>query len=241
MNGNEFYEFEDRAYINPTLSSGEQEKFIDNFRDVQNKNNQQIATDTYNLGKALPSNLGGLGGGESYFNERYQTNQVDDMVANLDTAAKAQALTDVMNNYTNQLKQRYTKAQQAYNRRHRTTTNGNNGNNGNKSNLNITTNGNKGNDTTKVDTSKSEWQAVGDNMWKNTKTGEVVSTKISSGADAMMFDGSVPGLWPDGTRKTQDSVYNSPSGKTYTIKSGLSNNPYDIVEIPGGNNGGRIW
>lgn len=117
MNGNEFYEFEDRAYINPTLSSGEQEKFIDNFRDIQNKNNQQIATDTYNLGKALPSNLGGLGGGEAYFNARYQTDPVDDMVANLKTAAQAQQLNDAMTNYNNQLKQRYNKAQQSYNRR----------------------------------------------------------------------------------------------------------------------------
>lgn len=117
MNDNETYEFESRRYIEPTLSSGEQGKFIDNFRDIQNQKNQQIATDTYNLGTAVPSNLGGLGGGESYFNQRYQTDQVDDMVSNLKTAMQAQALKDVSTNWQNQLKQRYTKAQQAYTRR----------------------------------------------------------------------------------------------------------------------------
>lgn len=118
MDSSEFYNFEDQAYINPKLSSGEQMAFIDKFRDIQNQNNQQIATDTYNLGKALPSNLGGLGGGESYFNARYQNNQVDDMVANLKTAAQAQELNDVMSNYQAQLKKRYSNAQRAYNRRH---------------------------------------------------------------------------------------------------------------------------
>lgn len=117
MDSSEFYNFEDQAYINPKLSSGEQMAFIDKFRDIQNQNNQQIATDTYNLGKALPSNLGGLGGGESYFNARYQNDQVDDMVANLKTAAQAQELNDVMSNYQNQLKRRYSNAQRSYNRR----------------------------------------------------------------------------------------------------------------------------
>lgn len=117
MDSSEFYTFEDQAYVNPKLSSGEQEAFINNLRDIQNQNNQQIAADTYNLGKALPSNLGGLGGGESYFNARYQNDQVDDMVANLKTASQAQQLNDAMTNYNNQLKQRYNKAQQSYNRR----------------------------------------------------------------------------------------------------------------------------
>lgn len=125
MNTDEFYNFEDQVYVNPTLSSGEQMAFIDKFRDIQNQNNQQIATDTYNLGKALPSNLGGLGGGESYFNARYQTDQVDDMVANLKTAAQAQEFNDVMSNYQKQLKRRYTKAHQAYNRRHANNPNSN--------------------------------------------------------------------------------------------------------------------
>lgn len=110
MNSDEFYEYEDRAYINPTLSSGEQEAFIDNLRNIQGQNNAQIAQQTYNLGTDVPSNLGGLGGGESYFMSRYQTPQVDEMVATLKSAAQAQALNDVMSNYQSQLKQRYNNA-----------------------------------------------------------------------------------------------------------------------------------
>lgn len=110
MNSDEFYEYEDRAYINPTLSSGEQEAFIDNLRNIQGQNNAQIAQQTYNLGTDVPSNLGGLGGGESYFMSRYQTPQVDEMVSTLKAAAQAQALNDVMSNYQAQLKQRYNNA-----------------------------------------------------------------------------------------------------------------------------------
>ena len=119
MDTSEFYGFEDRSYINPTLSSGEQEAFISNLRDVQGQNNAQIAQQTYNLGTQVPSNLGGLGGGEAYFNARYQTPQVDEMVATLKAAADAQELNDIMTNYQAQLKNRYNQAQRAYNERER--------------------------------------------------------------------------------------------------------------------------
>lgn len=121
MNSDEFYEFEDRAYLNPTLSSGEQEAFINNLRNTQNQNNAQIAEQTYNLGTEVPSNLGGLGGGESYFTSRYQTPQVGEMVETLKTAAQAQALNDVMTNYKNQLQNRYKQAYRAYSKRNRGT------------------------------------------------------------------------------------------------------------------------
>ena len=119
MNNDEFYEYEDRAYINPTLSSGEQEAFISNLRDIQGQNNAQIAEQTYNLGTAVPSNLGGLGGGEAYFTSRYQTPQVNDMVATLQSAAQAQALNDVMSNYQNQLQNRYKQAYRSAQKRAR--------------------------------------------------------------------------------------------------------------------------
>lgn len=117
MDTSEFYDYENRAYINPTLSSGEQEQFISNLRDIQNQNNAQIQEQTYNLGTQVPSNLGGLGGGEAYFNARYQTPQVDEMVATLKSAAQAQALQDVMSNYQAQLKNRYSQAQRNYRKR----------------------------------------------------------------------------------------------------------------------------
>lgn len=110
MNSDEFYEFEDRAYLNPTLSSGEQEAFINNLRNTQNQNNAQIAEQTYNLGTEVPSNLGGLGGGEAYFTSRYQTPQVGEMTETLKAAAQAQALNDVMANYNSQLQNQYKQA-----------------------------------------------------------------------------------------------------------------------------------
>ena len=56
----EFYDFEDRKYVEPTLSRDEQLGFIDRLREMENKDLQKIATDTHNLGSDLPSNLGGL-------------------------------------------------------------------------------------------------------------------------------------------------------------------------------------
>lgn len=110
MEPSEFYEYEDRAYIQPTLSSGEQEAFIDNLRNIQSQNNAQIAQQTYNLGTQVPSNLGGLGGGEAYFTSRYQTPQMLEQVNTLKSAAQAQALNDIMSNYNSQLKQQYQSA-----------------------------------------------------------------------------------------------------------------------------------
>lgn len=103
----ESYEFEDRRYLSPTLSSGEQEAFIDNLRNIQSQNNAQIAQQTHDLGTNVPSNLGGLGGGEAYFNSRYQTPQVNEQVTALKSAAQAQALNDVMKDYQAQLQNRY--------------------------------------------------------------------------------------------------------------------------------------
>lgn len=117
MNNDEFYKFEDRAYIQPTLSSGEQEAFIDNLRDIQSQANQQIQEDTYNLGSELPSNLGGLGAGDAYFTSRYQTPQVGEMTATLKSAAQAEALQNVMSNYQNQLQNRYKQAYRKYQKR----------------------------------------------------------------------------------------------------------------------------
>lgn len=119
MNDNETYTFEDRAYVNPTLSSGEQEAFINNLRDIQAQNTAQIQEQTHNLGTDIPSNLGGLGGGEAYFTSRYQTPQVDEMVSTLKSAAQAQALNDVMTNYKNQLQNRYKQAYRKYQARKR--------------------------------------------------------------------------------------------------------------------------
>lgn len=110
---NEFYSFEDRDYIQPQVSLDEQNRFIDNLRGVQSANNQQIATQTYNLGSALPSNLGGLMGGAGYWKSRYQTPQTNTLVNDLRTAAQAKALNDVLANEQAKMQKRYNAAYRA--------------------------------------------------------------------------------------------------------------------------------
>lgn len=110
---NEYYSFENRNYINPQVSLDEQNRFIDNLRNVQAQKNQQIATQTYNLGSALPSNLGGLIGGGGYWKSRYQTPQTNTLVNDLRTAAQSKALSDVLANEQAKMQKRYNAAYRA--------------------------------------------------------------------------------------------------------------------------------
>ena len=119
---NEVMEFEDRLYIDPNVSLAEQNQFVDNLRNVQNSNNAEINAQTYNLGTAVPSNLGGLVGGEGYFTSRYQTPQNVSVAANLRTAAQAQALNEVLSNELAAQKKRYNDAYRAAQRRANTPT-----------------------------------------------------------------------------------------------------------------------
>lgn len=109
---------DDRRYINPQVALDESNAFIQNLRDTQQARNAEIAKDTYNLGTAVPSNIGGIGGSGSYFNARYQTPQTNTLVADLRSTAQAQALNDAMNNVVAQAKQRYNNAYRAYKKRH---------------------------------------------------------------------------------------------------------------------------
>lgn len=107
---NEFTTFEDRNYINPNVSLDEQNKFIDTLRDTQKANTQEINTQTYNLGTAVPSNIGGLTGANSYFTSRYQTPQTNSLAANLRATAQAKALNDVLANEQAKMQKRYNDA-----------------------------------------------------------------------------------------------------------------------------------
>ena len=113
----EVTEVEGRTYINPQAALGESDTFIDNLRQTQQANTQQIAQDTYNLGTAVPSNLGGLIGGEGYWTSRYQTPQTNATVANLRAAAQAKALNDVLANEQAIWKNRYQNAYRNYQKR----------------------------------------------------------------------------------------------------------------------------
>ena len=110
---NETYEFEDRTYINPNVSLDEQTSFIDKFRTAQAQNNQEINTNTYNLGTAVPSNLGGLTGGEGYWTSRYQVPQTESLAQNLRATAQAKALNDALANEQAKWKKRYNDAYNA--------------------------------------------------------------------------------------------------------------------------------
>lgn len=117
LNDNEYIVVEDRGYINPQVALDESNQFIDNLRSTQQANNQQIQTDTYNLGTAVPSQLGGLTGGESYFTSRYQTPQTNATVANLRATAQAAALNQALENEQAKWKKRYQDAYNAYQKR----------------------------------------------------------------------------------------------------------------------------
>lgn len=126
LNDSDFVEVEGRYYTNPQVALDESNKFIDNLRSTQQANNQQIQTNTYNLGTAVPSNLGGLtspvtdgngGAGMSYFTSRLQTPQTSSAVANLRAAAQAQALNEVLANEQAIWKNRYQNAYRDYQRK----------------------------------------------------------------------------------------------------------------------------
>ncbi len=113
----EVTEVEGRTYVNPQAALGESGTFIDNLRQTQQANTQQIAQDTANLGTEVPSNLGGLIGGEGYWTSRYQTPQTNATVANLRAAAQAKALNDVLANEQAIWKNRYQNAYRNYQKR----------------------------------------------------------------------------------------------------------------------------
>ena len=117
LNENEYTEIEGRYYPNPQVSLDESLSFIDNLRAAQAQQNQEIVDQTKMLGTDVPSNLGGLVGGESYFTSRYQVPQTEAAVANLRATAQAKALNDVLANEQAMWKKRYNDAYRAYQKR----------------------------------------------------------------------------------------------------------------------------
>lgn len=119
MNDNEYTTVEDRQYINPEIGLSESQTFIDNLRAAQEAENAKIASDTHALGTDVPSRMGGLGGSESTFVERYQTPRVNKMISDLKAVAQAQAMSERLGNLLAQEKERYNQAYRAYKRRKR--------------------------------------------------------------------------------------------------------------------------
>lgn len=110
----ETYDFEDRKYINPEVSRDEQLAFIDNLRDAQNRGMSEIVSDTHALGTDVPSSVGGLNGATGMWQSQYMTPKMNTMISGMRATAQAQALSDILSNYQNQMKQRYNEAYRAY-------------------------------------------------------------------------------------------------------------------------------
>lgn len=109
--------FEEREYISPTLSRDEQLSFIENLRQVQAQNQQQVNDETHALGTDVTSNLGGLTGAQGLWADQYVNPQVQSMTANLTKVAQADAAKAAMQNLSNMWSNRYNQAKRAYNRR----------------------------------------------------------------------------------------------------------------------------
>lgn len=113
----EYVEVEGRQYVNPQTGLDAANSFIDRLRETQSLQNQEITQQTRNLGTDIPSNLGGLVGGEGYFTSRYQTPQTNSVVANLRATAQAQALNQALENEQAIWKNRYQQAYRNYRKR----------------------------------------------------------------------------------------------------------------------------
>lgn len=107
-------EFESRQYVNPQLTVDQTSDFITNLRNTQQAETARIAEQTQDLGTDIQSNLGGLGGGSSYWTSRYQTPNMASTVADLRATAQASALNDVLANEKAIWQKRYQDAYRNY-------------------------------------------------------------------------------------------------------------------------------
>lgn len=110
----EYQTIEGRQYVNPQVALDESTSFIENLRNTQQQNTQQISADTQALGTDVPSSLGGLTGANSYFTARYQTPQTNALVADLRATAQAKALNDALATEQAIWKKRYQDAYRKY-------------------------------------------------------------------------------------------------------------------------------
>ena len=108
---------ENRRYLNPNLVVDETNTFIDNLRNTQQGNMEQISTQTERLGTDIPSVQGGLTGSGSYWSSRYVTPQTASVVSNLRSAAQASALNQALANEEAMWKKRYQDAYNSYQKR----------------------------------------------------------------------------------------------------------------------------
>lgn len=216
---------DEQRYINPQVALDESNAFIQNLRDTQRTNTAEIAQDTYNLGTAVPSNIGGLGGSGSYFNARYQTPQTNALVADLKATAQAQAMSDAMNNALAQAKQRYNKAYKAYSKRHGGGGGGTTPSTTPSGTPNLPYSTNQGGNNTTI--SKKGSDIVEENTWAGAPyKSNIYRYRYNTGLE-LKYDASAPYKSPvssaltvgkDGsTRKFGDKTYIAINGQWYPV------------------------
>lgn len=241
---NEYKEVEGRYYADPNVALNESNQFIDNLRNVQNQQNQEIAQQTYNLGTDIESVKGGLGTNTtndlSYFTSRYQVPQTTSAVANLRTAAQAAALNQVLSDEQEMWKNRYQNAYRNYQKRQYNMvsggtggTGGTGGDDGDTGDGKLPVDTNSGQQDQKVNTGSGPqkgdlWYENG-NTYYITDNGERWSLRnLTGGEPYSLGDWSVTGQWPNGSPMS--------SGSTYQNENGM----YIYVDTPQ-NGGGSIY
>lgn len=228
MNLDDFsYAENDRRYVNPQVSLDESNAFIENLRNAQGQDTAQIRQDTYNLGTAVPSNLGGLSGGSGYFASRYQTPQMNSMVADLRAAAQSKALSTLMQNEIDKAQKRYKDVYRAYKKKEAI----NNNNNGagdisdELEKMRVTTNTN-GPEKEKIseDPHKDFGFSVDDEGYTiyNDGQGKTYRLQNMNAADRISVSPVLPTTAADGEMRTIN-------GRTYIYSTASGGNWYQII------------
>lgn len=246
---NEIYSFEDKIYQLPEVSRDEQLRAADAVRANQQVTNQEIRTQTEQLGTDVPSIQGGLIGPESYFTARYQTPQTNAVVSQLRSAAQASALNQALANLQAQYQDRYQKAYRNYQKRASSA--------GNPTTINpSTTDGGEGLQT---DTNPGQQDLYvnepnspqpGDLWYENGTTyyitrgtsgavnrgaGERWSLRNLTGSEPYSLgDWTVTGRWPNGSAMTDGSTYQNNNGMYIYVNNAQTGegNIYRVGDTP---------
>lgn len=226
-----YTEVEGRQYLNPQVALDESNRFIDNLRSTQAQQNQQIATDTYNLGTALPSAQGGLGtntpANMGYFTSRYQVPQTASAVANLRATAQAAALNQALENEQAIWKKRYQDAYRAYQKRqYDASKTPQNPSTTGPSNLGIDVNsgdpgeGGANENTTTTGPGYVTSVQGGLNIYTDQNGGRWTLRNLEGGDETLLggltnIGGNLLRAFPDGTPLTNGAVYNAGGGRVF--------------------------
>lgn len=221
----EFKAYEGRRYVNPSLVPNETNQFIDNLRQTQQANTQQIAQQTHNLGTDVPSSLGGLSGAGTYFTSRYQTPQTNSAVSNLRATAQATALNEALANEKEAWSKRYNDAYRSYQKRQNDKMNasiktGKGSNLGYDINPNENSNGDVNENTTTTGPGYITSVEGNLNIYTDENGDKWTLRNLESGDELRLggltqFGGNLLQTFPDGTPLTNGAVYDSGGGKVF--------------------------